>query len=786
MFSSGAGSSSFKGLRRKAATDGRSSTLHVARPSTAASTDRYYSDSITDLLEPAMDGPPSPEGIRAFSRRIKRGSIVEQQNNEQTTSSGSSSIRSETPETGEHSLENPSMSRNPSQRVPAVPFRERPDSVQLFGKAVFGRRPKLRREQSDQGYSTTSLLSVNEVPMNGATDPSKEQRFIHSMFARRTRGTSEASQKKFQISGPYDFQHVSHSSKANLPKFDASDRNEPLSNVSGARPRTTTGASATGGFYPVDKPLPTPPSPPQEFERSLSRDSIQLPPPRPPIYISDDVQTPPIPPLPQTSGRASAHRDRTDSFSTTPIDKTDTNSSHQAQPFRFSSRDGLWPPPTAHVSNAQSEPYATIKEEISSHSIPSTDEASWPLTGSMSSLPEVPEEEECHQNNSTSCKDFVSNPTSLRGSMSVPHLRSMSFSKAARRSPSNASETLGRFDVTAAQRALYELDNQKSIEDDFSRHSWEDDIDYCYDHAAEADCDFAWERPSCDLEREDYYPESPIISPIVEFTSNRLGLAPPRHSSTDLPGLSPTSNDSSSTQHGVPTPTSATMLTPSNFSLPKLDTSLPLKRDHDRSQSSASSFQEAQEFCLSPSLLIPNDYHERVLHYERGDLNVELNDGPYLKFDKSEPFANSRSSASTTLSTLSEHSVASSRYPSSGFTRWTGSSTSSWQVHVEPQQPVAITLNDKDHVLTPTSDMTVVSPSETSVASLKQDASRDGHSRAQSDANLLMKMNAIHDTDTTPESKAATESAHRRTRTASRIQTNPPQFTLFPQGTQRF
>ncbi|KAI0486920.1 hypothetical protein F4859DRAFT_510701 [Xylaria cf. heliscus] len=768
--------------------------MHMARPLTATSTDYFQSHGMADILEPSLNGPPSPEGIRAFGRRMKRGSIAEQPLNELAPSSGSSSLRSETPETSwEPSLENPSLSRNPSQRSSAMPFKDRPDSVQLFGKAVFSRKTKQRRGQSEHG---NSLLSLTDIPPDSIPDLPKEQRFIQSMFTRRrTRGTSEASMRKYQISGPYDFQHVSHSSREHVsgPDLDEVNRYE-APGFRGARPRTKTGPSNTlGGLssQDLDKPLPTPPSPQQDFERSPSRDSIQFSPPRLPRSVPDDVQRSSIPPPPRTSSRISVHHDRNDSFSTTPIERLRQNSS----PFILPSTDSLWPP-LASQHSSYSEPHTVGDDDDKSlySTSTTTDDTAWPLTGSMSSLPEVPEEEEYHLTTIRSRTSIISNTTSLRGSISVPHLRHMSINQATQRPPSNASDTLGRFDFFAAQRAPGEYD-EEICEDDFVHDSWEDDIDYCYDHEAEADCDFAWERPSCDLERENYFSDSPVLAHRVESSVSSFGPVSAGLLSADVPALSPTSYGSGMTQHGATTPTSSSTLMTSNFSLPRIDTLTHLKRDHDRSHSSASSLQEVQGFCLSPSLLIPNDYQEKMLPYEGGELSsrassdelkILQHDDISLKFGRPGAFLHPRSSASTTISTLSEQSVTSSRYPSSTFTRWTGSSTSSWQAPIDSQHPVTITLNDKEPVIASTSDVTVGNPDEALEALVKQDASREGHNRAQSEATLLTKV--PQDTVSPLESKFAKEppKTHRRARTSSRSHNNvSPQFALFPQVPQR-
>lgn len=725
---------------------------------------------------------------------MKRGSVAEP--NEPATSSGASSLRSELRDVAwERGLEDPSLSRNPSQRSSVMAAKERPDSMQLFSKAVFSRRPKLLRGNSGQGPLNSSLLSLTEISTDTTPDLPKEPRFIQSMFARRrTRGESEASMKKIQISGPYDFQHVSHSSKENVRRLDDAKRHEALPGFSGARPRTGTDVtSAPSGLNlrALDKPLPTPPSPEQDMDRASSRGSIQFSPSR---FIPDDAQTSPIPPL-RTSSRISVHHDRTDSFGRAAFDRLRSNSGHQAQPFILPTTDGLWPPPVSQASGITSGPQVAAGGESSPYPNSATDDNAWPLTGSMSSLPEVPEEEEYHLTNIKSRASIMSNTTSLRGSISVPYLRRVSLNQATQRPPSNASDTLGRFDLLAAQRALHGYDDEGMDDNEFSPDNWEDDIDYCYDHAAEADCDFAWERLSCDLDHEAYPAKGSYLSHRPELSVGSFGSVRVNQLSADVPGLGPTSYVSGATLQGAITPTGSAAPMTSNFSLPRIDTSAQLKREHDRSGSTASSFQEADEFCLSPSLLIPNDYHECVLQYERGDLGshdssdelqIPQHDDHHLKFDKPADLLHTRSSASTTVSTLSDRSLASSRYPSSTFTRWTGSSSSSWQAHADSPQPVTITVNDKEAVITPATDLDVAVSSEPAMAPAKPEGPRESHSRAQSEANVLGKM--AYDPIAPLDSKVVKDplKTHRRVRTASRSHANlSPQFALFPQVPRR-
>ncbi|KAI0389320.1 hypothetical protein F5Y17DRAFT_462846 [Xylariaceae sp. FL0594] len=768
-------------------------TLHTSRPSTASSTDNHHGQGTADPFEPALEGPPSPEGIRAFSRRMRRGASAGYKNETQP-SSGSSS-RSDTPESSTGRLVEPSgLSRNPSQRSSVMPLRDlkdRPESVQFFGKSVFSRRPKLRKEHSDLGIPNSSLHSLSQTAWdNTGVEQPREQRSIHSMFTRRRpRGTSETSQKKLQISGPYGFQHVSHSVQEGLPGLGQTNNGDLAPGAAVTRLQALTDApDSTTGLtqQDLDKPLPTPPGFPNST-RSSSEDSLQRSPPASPSRVYPESHMSPIPPPPRTSSRMSVRNDSADSFSALIFDRPAGSSClRQVQAFVSLSNEGLRAPTTMNILE---EGDGLSGNEGSPRKMSGYNISAWPLSGSMTSLPEEPEEEEYHLTTTHTCTSFMGGTMSLRGSVSVPHLRRISFGQTTQRPPSNASDTLGRFDLASVQRALHESDAEEVSEEPLYRHSWEDDIDYCYDHAAEADCDFAWDRPSCDMERgEEDYAESLILGEDLHSSASSFRGFSSRLLSVDLPALSPTSYRSRSTNEAV-TPTSATMPSAANFSLPRIDSSTKLRRELHRTPSSTSSFQESQGFSLSPSLLIPDDYHEQMLRYERGDLSSHAStedlkagqqDDLYVNFTKTGTYLPARCSASTTVSTLSEQSNTSSRYASStfssAFTRWTGSSTSSWQ-HSEPcPQPVAITLNDKESILAPESEVAVA------VAAAPQEPSREGHVRAHSEATLLLSLS--YDKTNPLSSKASKEQlkTHRRARTASRSHTaTSPQFALFPQ-----
>lgn len=819
-----------------------------------------------DSLDAALDGPPSPSRLRQLSKQMRRDSYADKHQSQHTTSSGSSSLlsTSERP-SWEHGMDQLTLSRKSSQRSSSgsmPPRVERPDSLQIFGKTLFNRRGKIRRGSSDQGSIHSGDVAEPPAPALKERD---SQAFLNSMMSRRrgSRDTraDESSLKKVQISGPYNFQHLTHAPKNDASDFEQSTRPEPAANFSeirwGRRPTdpfplkgmedrfhfnnfSSEALSSTPEDSSVEqygdsvdplarvnpprersysswqKRVVSPPAPLRPLaKRTHSEEQMRgPPPPRPPRSpLAANFNNNPVPP-PRLSSRGSIPMQpiltklpppppvepaEPEEAEGAELSRTRTNSSiRQPAPFVLSPPPRMPDPPataTGLISEGGSE---DVSDDGFSHAVTTPDDAAWPLTSNvLNALPDVPEEEESwimarHRAVHRSRGD------SLRGSISVPMLRRTSTAQAPtpnRRPPSNASETLGKFDLFAAQRFLQEEEDPSVCEDDYLRDDWEDDIDYCYEHAAEADCDYAWERPSCDMIREDEHEDEDAVSPRQQVSSPRQTSAGPPlralfpHNGYDVPALSPASQTSLVTPHEALTPTVQQGPVTSNFSLPRRDSStINMHRGHLRAASSrGSTFKESQGFNLSPSLVIPNDFHQQMLLHERAELREEDEDeefmghhSPYLECPTN--FGNSsskaRSSSSTFHSTYSEQSTSSSRHKSSqststAFTRWTASSTSTslegWQAPSDD--------NDK----TAEEDVVNALPVFDDNAA-KRDLSRERHMRAQSHADILSAKAGFEPAP--QENKAAKEPlrTRRRARTTSRSH-NPPQLGLFPSTT---
>ncbi|KAK4650064.1 hypothetical protein QC762_702680 [Podospora pseudocomata] len=749
--------------------------------------------SLENFLGPAIDAPPSPESIR---RQMQRASVRDKH---QSHSSGSSSLRSLTSAdrpSWENVLEARTLSRKSSGRSTSssMPSKDRPESVQFFSKSLFNRRGRLRRESSAQSSAANSVYSGEGgsesllLPPPPTSMPSRDSS-IPSLFGLRrgSRADTNDASRKIQISGPYNFQHVTHTQKDHLPDLQRTNRQALASEFSQVRASQAPPTGALKGIRADDlhfndfssdslplgdddgmgvlteelarSTLTRPPSgimkrsPRRLLKRSQSQDHLgMIPPPRPPRSpIESNTPYPPLPP-PRVSSRMSSRHERLDS-----MDRPNT-SFRYPQPFSQIAEAGS-PPPTSS-GYVPGPDMGVIPEHISAHIRSPSGDANWPLpspsaNASEFTLPDVPEEEEGAFVAKKSRASVASN-SSLRGSQSVPMLRAFSIrnNDDADRRESQASETLGRFDLIAAQRALEAVLNEGT--DGIYRDNWEDDIDYCYEHAAEADCDYEWQRPSFELSRDSATPVDDNDRRIDSCDVSPTMLSVARF---NVPALSPVS-PLSPTAHEAVTPVTGPNPSASNFSLPLAE---PKRLLHVRKPSDASSFKECHGFTLSPSLLIPMDFQQQMLACEAEEdehHDVALRDSHRY-----------RTSASTTGTYESAHSGfgkhISAASTMTDFTQLTPSTTS-LDLDNYPLKPEAFptlesgampTLPESEEVTRPTGRR------------------REFRSRG-SESNLLH----LATEETWPaKTKSFVQAKRGRARTAS-LSTPPPpnQYTLFP------
>ncbi|KAK4123752.1 hypothetical protein N657DRAFT_716946 [Parathielavia appendiculata] len=600
------------------------------RPVTSSDVTPHDTRSIDRLLDPAVDGPPSPESLRELSQQLKRESVRDTHQSHQTSSSGSSSLRSLTSAdrpSWENAYEGKPLSRKSSGRSTSssMPSRDRPESVQIFGKTIFNRRGKLRRESSAQSssssmYSTDAVVDTSLPPTHPSV-PTRDST-IPSLFGlRRNHKQDQAAdaQRRLNISGPYNFQHVGRSSSSR-----------------------------------------------RVLNRSQSQEQLgmSIPPPRPPRSPIDPSHPEgPLPPPRGSSSRMSARHERLDS-----LDRPQTSVSFRS-PQLYADPGS---PPATSYGYTPAPDMGVIPEDAYGIAMDPQLDANWPLPCPNSAAPEytlpnVPEEDENNPAVKKSRASVASN-SSLRGSQSVPMLRGLALRQAddSGRRPSDGSDTLGRFDMLAAQRALKAALTEGGGA--LPREAWEDDIDYIYDHEAEADCDYEWGRPSFETSR-DGDTATPVDDHGRGIGSCEASPAMLTPGQFDVPALSPVSQLSSATAQEAITPTVVNNPKASNFSLPKVDSKNLL---HVRKTSDASSFKESHGFTLSPSLLIPMDYQQQMMaceaeRQEASDFAFRHSGEHALNMDPSALLLRYRTSASTT-GTLESTSSAFDKHTSTAST----------------------------------------------------------------------------------------------------------------------
>ncbi|KHN97661.1 PAK-box/P21-Rho-binding protein [Metarhizium album ARSEF 1941] len=549
----------------------------------------------------------------------------------------------------ELALDHLSLARRSSIRSndSSIPSRDRPESMHNFGKSFFHRRGKSKRESSAQISSASSLYSgetTTENPGSGGREG-----LIPSIFSRRRPSRDEAARRRPYISGPFNFQHVTHTRRDTLANsllyvngsaaWDERFTGEPgtypscagevsSESVHDVYQEQTSGAVSRPPLVPRHAP------PSSRRRRVLGhirspeqvREKSSQPPPRPPRSpVQADGFSPFGPLLPcRVDSRQSSYQDITDAINMNADARTKAKNEVR-QPFPF----GYTTSPEHVINDFKAYESSLIRTQDQSSSVdnrhppvlPGARDSTWPLAisapVSYETLPDVPEEGEQQYGISRPPRlSLASNKSSLRGSQSAPTLRSETGYS---RPTSVVSETLGDLGIVGLDRDVYD-DPQCPVHSGRpTRESWEDLIDYCYEHEAEANCDYEWDRPSLDTARDTMTPPGKIAAlneSGIKPASNEM-LSADSHDSPsflgqDAPPLSPASFWSTPVEHEVVTPNSAVT---SNFSLPRCDRKSvhhPLNIKDDRLVSGFSTFKESQAFMPSPSFPFPRDYQQQM------------------------------------------------------------------------------------------------------------------------------------------------------------------------------
>ncbi|KAF5873580.1 putative pak-box p21-rho-binding protein [Botrytis fragariae] len=589
-----------------------SSKRKMSKKDNTPPTSKHLTYPSVEFFEPAIDGPPSPQGIRAYTEQMRRGSAFAAKSTTPSITSASSfrSRQSSLDSSNRIELQRQSSGRSNGS---SMATKDRPDSLNLFGKTIFSRSSKkFRRNHTSMGGSSLSLAS-------GSSDRDRSDASSHSPPSTSYRA------RKNTISGPYNFQHITHTQQNELPnlrelpptrlvsEFSALRASQAPTNgnLKGIRARDLmfeNFSSVAIDYAPdVDAPRsPTSPkspscpvtpqrrpvfrasvSPPQNqpwrpINYSMSHDNLRSVPVRP--MRSPESPRCPVNPPARTSSRAASTffshvEDSTAPEFGEPLAGANTNLQESA--FDFTPQTHPSPP---KWERRESE----VSVKHLSHAVTTPGEEAWPLSAPLSGsfgvdLADVLEEDEYTR---TRSRESSTDGGELRLSKSVPGLRMRALEQAP--DMPDMPPVLGRLGSIDTTRFSKRC---SSIKLNLATDSWEDAIDFCYEDEGGEDWDYEFDetfeenKPAITA-----VPASPTQMEQVEedvspgrFRPSLLVPAP-----YDLPALSPLSNLSSASSF-LPTPT--------NYFRP----------NQMRPDSHASSFKESDGFNLSPTLLIPSD-----------------------------------------------------------------------------------------------------------------------------------------------------------------------------------
>ncbi|KAF7901790.1 uncharacterized protein EAF01_007089 [Botrytis porri] len=589
-----------------------SSKRKMSKKDNTPPTSKHLTYPSVEFFEPAIDGPPSPQGIRAYTEQMRRGSAFAAKSTTPSITSASSfrSRQSSLDSSNRIELQRKSSGRSNGS---SMATKDRPDSLNLFGKTIFSRSSKkFRRNHTSMGGSSLSLASAS-------SDRDRSDASSHSPPPTSYRA------RKNTISGPYNFQHITHTQQDELPnlreipptrlvsEFSALRASQAPTNgnLKGIRARDLmfeNFSSVAIDYAPdVDAPRsPTSPkspscpvtpqrrpvfrasvSPPQNqpwrpINYSMSHDNLRSIPARP--MRSPESPRCSVNPPARTSSRAASnffsHVENSAGLEFgQPL--AGANANFQESAFDFTPQTHPSPP---KWERRESE--VSIKHL--SHAVTTPGEEAWPLSAPLSGsfgadLADVLEEDE---HTRTRSRESSTDGGELRLSKSVPGLRMRALEQAP--DMPDMPPVLGRLGSIDTSRFSKRC---SSIKLNLATDSWEDAIDFCYEDEGGEDWDYEFDetfqgnKPVITAE-----PASPTQAEEAEhdvspgrFRPSLLVPAP-----YDLPALSPISNLSSASSF-LPTPT--------NYFRP----------NQMRPDSHASSFKESDGFNLSPTLLIPSD-----------------------------------------------------------------------------------------------------------------------------------------------------------------------------------
>ncbi|KAJ5927970.1 hypothetical protein N7466_006926 [Penicillium verhagenii] len=458
----------------------------------------------------SSNDPPEP-AVHIRSRSIahpnphspKRRSVFGGRSRSNTTTS-TSSRPSPGSSLTESSMDG-SISSQDERTTSALGMRaDRPDRS---SRSFLARGSRILRRQ---GSKINIVATLDEEDENDREKPRDKS----DMFGRRSRQVEQQGRLKSLISDPFDFHHLTHTSPAQFQSLDQTRENDLCTEFSviraSQRPETgLKGIRATdihfrnfsaddlatyGTATTVDEPTPysPPASPPSETyspghvrRESRACENFSRPVPRVPRSCPT---TPPPPATPEVPAEVAEPAPRAideilglstsmtypENIHTAPSFRRDSTGNHSARTSSMSSHYDLedvpeeeeatrmWDSPETSVGYAHSRSTSHLSQAPTEAYIPSTIKA-----------PKAP------------LSIFVAEELSRKFSEALgsPTL------------PQNLPDSLPANRQMEITPPIKSSVNQFSYEDELY-DSWDADIDYCYEHAAESTCNFDWSRTS--------------------------------------------------------------------------------------------------------------------------------------------------------------------------------------------------------------------------------------------------------------------------------------------------
>ncbi|PGG98995.1 hypothetical protein GX51_06492 [Blastomyces parvus] len=658
---------------------------------------QWYNNQSCDHLPPPPMSSPSPVAeppavarSRSSTRSPIRLSVFGARSRSNTATSSSSSYRS--PASSMTSGDTASRRSSQDGRTPSSSTSVASEKEASTTKSFLSRGSRiLRRKGSKFSISSTLTLDEEDEMARGSHSASQRMDGLGIFYRSHRSRHSETHSLKQNISDPFDFQHVTHTSPSQLPPMDGCQLHDIVTEFSVIRASQRPGHELKGiraeslhfqNFSSDNISTGNDASP------SLSDSKSQHAHSRP---TSPDVRT-----SPKSPSRLQSHRNSrsVENFSR-PVSRLSRQQSSPSMiaPPRSSSKLATpdIPEPSPQTIDALLGLHSTFAvpetryDDAQEQHLPKLDlpsvfpdaghalipEDDMPVLARSPSnmlafdLADVPEEDETATSRNNEARNSIV-PTSsepFRFGQSTPRL---DFDKPLPAVPAPKElvpEALGSPTIPtlrgdsdeAFSQKKWELNRRRSI---FQRPlddlSWEDDIDYCYEHAAESDSNFDWQRTS--------FEELEMKTKLERLTIH----ASPAADTTDTPIAIQIQGSQDGSEHSDQNTInassfSAPTFTTANYDVSPITATSPLPCVQVDTLSQADYFRDEHVPIMSAPFgddMVPNQaYHGLIPTDQKVDENYPL----YSHAQVGEPFDSPRGSCSPISKCNSQESIILSR-----------------------------------------------------------------------------------------------------------------------------